>query len=414
MQRRHVVFGLSALVGALFTGCGGGGSDAEEKPISGLWSTYRGGSIALGKGSITVTFDLSQGHLLGLATKDLTDPTHQKNDPMRVIKPGEVKAVVFASATLGGPETSPARAPWDTSGVVVLPNTAGSDGEGWFFVILHTGEIIPLAMGPDLTKSRYAVTGQTDIVIGADGSLTYGDYRLGTVVQTGTRAAVRFGANVLGGLSGFARPTDVAYGQWNSDTTGWLSEGTIRAAMQTDTRGDAFIEFSDMPNNDQGTFTFHLKTGGVLWFDAKSTRWESLGGMELVDVVGGTHLRYGGYRLGSITRPTPDVIRVAFGVNLLHSLADDATGKATFPKLSEVAYFQFVSQLTHWYDSPAKGVPMVQENGDYVVDITGVPNNDQGYVKVFLTDGRRLSLNPASTRFKSSGTKILFAGIPPV
>ncbi len=398
MQRRTFTIGFSALVTAILSGCGGGGSDeALANPAFPAWN--HGGTIALGMGNIIITFDLSQGHLLGLATMDVLDP--KKDDPTRRIMPSEVKEVVFASATLGGPETSPARAPWNASGVITLPNAAGSDGAGYFFVVLLTGEAIPFAMSPD--KSRYTVTGTSNVVVSSDGSLTYGNYHLGNLSFPSPKVArIHFGADVLGGLSGFARPIDVAYGQWNSDTTGWLENGTIRAPVQIDSAGDAYVDFLGMPNNDQGTFTFHLKTGGVLWFDAKSPRFESLGGMELVDVTGGVHLRYGGYRQGRITHPSADVLRVEFGVDVLHSLADDATGKAVWPTLTDVAYFQWVSLLTHWYDSPAKGVPTAQSNGDYAVDIRGVPNNDSGYIKVFLRDGRRLSLNTLSPRFAGS------------
>lgn len=405
MQRRKfTTFGVTALATAILAGCGGGGG-GDESPANPAFPAWnKGGSIALGRGNITINFDLSQGHLLGLATMDVSDP--KKDDPTRRIMPSEVKEVVFASAMLGGPETSPARASWQANGTVILPNTAGADKDGWFFVILKTGETISFAMSPD--KSRYTVTGASPIMVGSDGSLTYGNYRLGKISFPSAKTVrIHFGADVLGGLSGFARPTDVAYGQWNSDTTGWLENGTIRATVQIDSAGDAYVEFPNMPNNDQGTFTFHLKAGGVLWFDAKSPRFESLGGMELVDVAGGVHLRYGGYRQGRVTHPSTDVLRIDFGVDVLHSLADDVTGRVVWPVLTDVAYFQWVSVLTHWYDSVAKGVPTAQSNGDYVVDITGVPNNDRGYIKVFLRDGRRLSLNVLSPRFARVGSALV-------
>lgn len=268
---------VSAVASYSLLACGGGGGDERVDPAFPAWT--KGGTIALNKGSITITFDLSQGHLLGLGTKNLATG---KDDPTRIIKPEEVREVVFTSVTLGGPKDSPARAPWNASGVVTLPHTASADANGYFFVILKMGEEIPLAMSAD--KSRYAVTGGADIVVGGDGSLQYGNYHLGSIVFT-TPGTLRidFGADFLGGLSGFVNPADVSYFQWISELTYWY-DSPARGTLAVATNGDYYVDIKNMPNNDQGYIVLWLKNGIRISLNPKSPRWglKTLNGITLL------------------------------------------------------------------------------------------------------------------------------------
>lgn len=276
MKRRQLLAFVSLPL--LVAACGGGGSEAPVDKAFPAWN--KGGSIALGKGSITITFDLSQGHLLGLATKDLA--TGKKDDPTRIIKPEEVKEVVFTSATLGDFKTSPARASFTASGVVVLPNTAGSDGQGWFFVVLQTGEAIALAVSPD--KGRYDVTGSVGVVVGQDGSLTYGSYRLGSITfLTPGTLHIDFGADVLGGLSTWVNPKDVNYFQWASELMYWY-DSPARGTLATAANGDYYVDIKGMPNNDQGYIIVWLKNGTKVSLNPKSPRWglKALGGITML------------------------------------------------------------------------------------------------------------------------------------
>lgn len=371
--------------------CGGGGGEnsVTNQPSSAFPAWNNGGGIVLSKSSITITFDVSKGRLQGLSTKD---PTTGKDDPTRVVKPEEVREVVFVSALFGGVDTSPIRSPFNMNGVVTLAQSAHADTNGYFFVVLKTGEAIPFSISRE--QSRYTITGMP-IIIGQDGSLTYGDYRLGSVKFLSPKVVrIHFGSDVLGGLSTFARQQDVAYGQWNSDDTGWEGSARIKGALQTDTNGDVYIDFVGMPNNGQGTFSFIMNDGRTLWFNAKSPRWESLGGMNLVVMndKGDTNLRYGDYRLGSVSLVSPGTLRIDFGVDILHSLSAPV-------KIEDVAYFQWASELTSWFNSSARGVPTIGPDGDYRVDIGNMPNNDSGYVVVWLKDGTKIGFDPRSARF---------------
>jgi|GEM_PF-3757761 len=407
-SRRFLLTALgSAVGGAVLSACGGGGSESPPNPAFPAYA--KGGTILVASGTMTITFDLSQGHLLGLATKDVNDP--KKDDPTRRIKPEEVKEVVYGSVTLGGPEVSPARAPWNVSGIVTLPSVAGSDGGGYFFVVLKSGEAIAFAMGPDLEKSRYAVTG-TGVAIGANGALSYGNYQLGKLsFQNPTTVRIAFGSDVLAGFSGFARPADVSYLQWNSADTGWLGDAfpRTRSQIQVGQDGLAFCDVSRLPNNSQGLFTLHLKNGQVLYFNTKSTRWESLGGMErvVVDAQGNEHLRYGGYRQGSITRPTPNLLRIDCGVDIL-PVSDEGTQKLVDVSALDVSYVQYVSALMGWYESPVKGPVLTLPNGDFRIDLQGIPVADpEAYIMVFLKTGKRLFFNTKSPRFATNSSGIL-------
>ncbi len=297
--------------------------------------------------------------------------------------------------------------------MITLQNTAGADKDGWFFVVLKTGEIIPLAMGPDVSGSRYKVTGGTNVVIGGKGNLSYGDFRLSRIeFPNPTTAHWAVNRDVMSGiLSAFARPADLLYAQWNCDDTGWLSQAfpRMRMPVQVDASGRAYCDFVRMPNNSQGLFTFHHRDGRVLWINLNSPLWESLGGMErvVVDAEGRENLRYGGYRKGGITRPNLDTHRVDWGVDVLHSLVVEGTETPVDVSLADIDYFQLISESLGWDASPARGVPTVLPNGDYRLDITGISATGQEpvYVKAFTKDGRKLALNPNAPRFVGSVTR---------
>lgn len=276
MKKRDFVLLSLAPFASLLAACGGGGGESGSDRAFPAWN--KGGNIRFSKGSITVTFDLSQGHLLGLATKDADDhnpdENKRKDDPTRIIKPDEVDEVWFSSHLMGWNESTAARAPFDAkTGVVVIPNTANAD-VGYFRVVLHTGESIPFAVSQK--DSRWDVSGES-VVVTADSALQYGDYRLGKIAFLPERSVLRidFGANVLGGLSQFIDPADVVKFQWASELMYWF-DSTAVGTLQIDERGDYFVEISGMPNNDQGYVFVWLQgdTKPYVVLNPKSPRWE--------------------------------------------------------------------------------------------------------------------------------------------
>lgn len=274
MKRRgFVLFSLTSSV-SLLAACGGGGDSGPDRAFP-AWN--KGGSIQFGQDSITVTFDLSQGHLLGLATRDANDHNpderQRRDDPTRIIKPEEVKEIWFSSQLMGWDEHTVARAPFDPkTGVVVIPNTASADA-GYFRAVLHMGESIPFAVSRK--DSRWDVSGES-VSVTADNAIQYGDYRLGKITFFSDRAVLRidFGANVLGGLSEFVKPADVVKLQWASELMHWF-DSPATGTLQVTGRGDYFVEIGQMPNNDQGYVFVWLRgdTKPHIVLNAKSPRW---------------------------------------------------------------------------------------------------------------------------------------------
>lgn len=275
MKRHSVLSFLLALsLSVLLAACGGGGGDTGPDRAFPAWQ--KGGKIGIGSDVITVKFDLSQEHLLGMATKN---PTTGKDDPTRIIKPEEVGEVEFISGLVGW-EDSLARAPFDSSGTTVLPNTAHAD-EGYFRIILKTGE--PVAFAISEKDSRWDVTG-AKIVITSDGALQYGDYHLGSITFVSPdKLHIDFGANVLGGLAYRVDPSAVAYVQWISELTYWY-DSTARGTLAVAGNGDYYVDILGMPNNDQGYIVVILKDGTKVPLNPKSPRWDlkETGGITLL------------------------------------------------------------------------------------------------------------------------------------
>ncbi len=372
MKRREL---LLAFPGTLaLAACGGGDQEDTAFP-----AYNQGGTIALGESNITVSFDLSHGRLQGLATEN----------PTRVITPSEAKEVRFISE-LQGWEASEVRAPFSANGVIVLAGAARSD-KGYFSVILKTGEVIPFAISRDV--SRWAFTGKP-ITVTSDGALQYGNYRLGRITAVGADAyRVHFGADVLGGLSATPKASDVEYAQWESERTGWNNTSPVRGALQTEAgTGDYFFELSGLPNNDRGNITLRLKNGSTVWFNPKSPRWESLGGLTLVEYTNGdVALQHGNYRLGQIAFVTDQTLRVHFGANVLGGLS-------ARPKPGDVLDARWESALAGWDNtSTIRGVLQIEAGtGDLYVDLSGMPNNDRGSIVFRLKSGQDVWLNPRS------------------
>lgn len=374
MKRREL---LLAFPGTLaLAACGGGGGDQEDTAFP---AYNHGGTIALGESNITVSFDLSRGRLQGLATEN----------PTRVITPSEAKEVRFISE-LQGWEASEVHAPFTANGVVVLPGAARSD-KGYFSVVLKTGEVIPFAISRD--ASRWAFTGKP-ITVTSDGALQYGNYRLGRITAVGADTyRVHFGADVLGGLSATPKASDVEYAQWESERTGWNNTSPVRGALQTEAgTGDYFFELSGLPNNDRGNITLRLKNGSTVWFNPKSPRWESLGGLALVEYTNGdVALQHGNYRLGQIAFVTDQTLRVHFGANVLGGLS-------ARPMPGDVLDARWESALVGWDNtSTVRGVLQIEAStGDLYVDLSGMPNNDRGSIVFRLKIGQDVWLNPRS------------------
>lgn len=374
MQRRSLLLVFPSTLA--LAACGGGGGTQEDTAFP---AYNQGGTIALGENNITVTFDLSRGRLQGLATEN----------PTRVIAPGEAKEVRFISE-LQGWEASEVRAPFSTNGVIVLAGAARSD-KGYFSLILKTGEVIPFAISRDV--SRWAFTGKP-ITVTPDGALQYGNYRLGRITATGADAyRIHFGADVLGGLSATPKPGDVEYGQWESERTGWNNTSAVRGMLQTEAgTGDYFFDLSGLPNNDRGNITLRLKNGTVVWFNPKSPRWESLGGLAIVEYTNGdVALQHGSYRLGRIAFVADRTLRIHFGANVLGGLS-------ARPKPSDVLDARWESALVGWDNTSAvRGMLQAEaDTGDLYVDLDGMPNNDRGSIVFRLKSGQDVWLNPRS------------------
>jgi hypothetical protein len=414
MQRRTVVLGFSAIGGAILTGCGGGG----ESLYAALPAWSKGTNAVAHEGtSITVSFDLTKGYLLGLYTTKVVDGK-EESDPVREVLPSQVDRVVYASPTVGGVAQSRAFAPWDATGTVIIRGVPEGDSEGRIYVVLKpvggVVEAIALQLDPDPGKSKFAVTG--DMVVNGDNSLSYGHYRLGRLgFLSGTRTLrCDVGSDIpSAGFNGYAALTQVVYAQWNCNDTGWLADGLhrFRSLPQVDTHGQVFFDFERMPLNSQGTISLHLSDGTDLWFYPKSKRWETLG--ELTPVVvndkGDEHLRYGDYQKGRIFMPTPGTLEIDFAVDLLHSLAFEVapgSGRYVLADVSpeQVSRFYWFSQILGWSKTAAVGSVSVDPvTGYYRAVIAGLPmTGDRGWIKVVLTDGSELAFNPLSTRFAGS------------
>jgi hypothetical protein len=163
--------------------------------------------------------------------------------------------------------------------------------------------------------------------------------------------------------------------------------------LQTDAKGDYFVDVLRVPNNDRLAYLqVVLKDGTRVDCNMKSPRWEKLDGITVVTSADGkdVSLSRGIYRSGKISLVVPKTLRVHFGADVLGGLS-----KAVMP--DNVAYIRWYSGLTGWGSTVRSLSLQTDANGDYFADITGMPNNDRGYIQVVLKDGTIVDVDTMSS-----------------
>lgn len=392
LRRVMVILGMTAII--LFDGCGGSGNSSNAEGPLPAWKNGADAFISQDQGTLTVTFNISKGYFLGLASKD---PITGKDTPERIIPLDDAKEVVYTSPRVGDLKTSVARTSWSSSGVTIIPNVPKDDGKSYIFVVLKSGEAIPFSMSDQV--SRLAVTGP-NVVIGSDGSITYGNYRPNSLkfLKPGM-ARVDYASNIIGGMAHTINAADVVAVRWISNLTYWRNS-VATGTLQRDADGDYFVDIPHLPRADREAYIEAvLKSGELVGLSSANSIWglpkrSSKPGMDVIayDDIDPKNpwLGYGDYQSGDLAFDSASgVVTIAY-----HTDADPIPALGEPVMFIDIAYFQWVSQRTDWYNSPAIGYPYRDVKGDLVVMIPHVPNNDTGYIVVFRKNGTRVGFDP--------------------
>jgi len=175
--------------------------------------------------------------------------------------------------------------------------------------------------------------------------------------------------NVLGGL-------------WNSDKVGWNENSLARGRLVKKNKRRAIFRIKGTPNNDWGGWAFVSKKGKVVWlnidmFKISGLSWEKKN----------NQIRYGNYEEPKIIFSSPGNATIEFKSNFLSGFNSEI-------KPEKVVGIFWNSDKVGWGENSQVGGKISKNNaGNYICEISGLPNTDKGSFTAKLNDGNLIWLN---------------------